>query len=178
MLSLVAAEAPPSEASLWSFACAVYAQPNVAEACLALQDRQQADVNLLLFAAWMATERGVMLTPAVVVRAHELVRQWRQEVVRPLRQARSQLKLPQALVSDAEREALRQDAKTLELRAEKLQLTGLQAQFNDVLPDEAEPAGDLVGLNLRHVLLAPEPLDQAALHCLEIIAAAVRQRRA
>ena len=40
--------------SLWDFASRCYAQPGVAENCLAAQDSVGADVNLLLAAAWLA----------------------------------------------------------------------------------------------------------------------------
>lgn len=38
---------------LWNFALAHYARPEVQQACLAAQDRCGADVNLLLYLAWL-----------------------------------------------------------------------------------------------------------------------------
>ncbi len=39
---------------LWTWACAAYAAPGVAEACLSLQDYHEQNVPLLLWAAWTA----------------------------------------------------------------------------------------------------------------------------
>ena len=48
---------PPTP--FWDFSLAVYGRPGVAPACLALQQRHGADVNLLLFCAWFgAAHRG------------------------------------------------------------------------------------------------------------------------
>ncbi len=43
-----------------SYAAALYGRPGVAEACLELQERVGADVNLVLLACWLAA-RGVRL---------------------------------------------------------------------------------------------------------------------
>ena len=39
---------------LWDWAVAAYAAPDVAEACLLLQDRHEQNVPLLLWSAWVA----------------------------------------------------------------------------------------------------------------------------
>lgn len=71
-------------ATLWEYALVVYNRDDVAAACLAAQDGHGLDVNLLLFAAWLARrERG--LDEAAVRQADDLSRAWREEVVRPLR---------------------------------------------------------------------------------------------
>jgi hypothetical protein len=48
---------------LWVFSLQRYQQPGVAQACLEAQDRCGADVNLLLYAAWLASH-GQALSPA------------------------------------------------------------------------------------------------------------------
>jgi uncharacterized protein (TIGR02444 family) len=45
----------------WRFSLAVYASDGVARECLALQEALKADVNLLLFCAWMGA-RNVALS--------------------------------------------------------------------------------------------------------------------
>ncbi|MBI0536481.1 TIGR02444 family protein [Roseomonas sp. KE2513] len=75
---------------LWRFSCTVYAAPGVAEACLYLQDRYGADVNLLLLAAWLGSMRGVrmeMPLPDAIADAS-----WQEAVIRPLRAVRRRVK--------------------------------------------------------------------------------------
>jgi uncharacterized protein (TIGR02444 family) len=42
----------------WDFSVRTYGRPGVAEACLALQNRDGADVNMLMFAAWYGISAG------------------------------------------------------------------------------------------------------------------------
>ena len=73
----------PGSGKLWAGITALYAEPGVAEACLAAQDEAGADVLLLLAAALRARD-GISLQgagPALAAAAEP----WRSEVVRPLR---------------------------------------------------------------------------------------------
>ena len=45
------------ESIFWQYSIVFYARPGVAAACLALQDREKADVNLILLAFWLASRR-------------------------------------------------------------------------------------------------------------------------
>ncbi len=112
--SSVAAKSQPRNDGLWEFACALYAKPGVAKACLAFQDKHGADVPLLLAAIWHGrTGRGA-LSAARVKRWTTIARTWRTQIVAPLRQARRALKTHDAAVKRAE------------LAAEKLQLEALE----------------------------------------------------
>ena len=76
----------------WSFALHVHAAPGVERFCLSLQDGLQADVNLLLCAAWCgATGRG-LLGDADLARLDAAIAPLRDEVVARLRAARRWLK--------------------------------------------------------------------------------------
>lgn len=99
---------------LWEFSLQQYDKPGVAEACLEAQDRFAADVNLLLYAAWLA--RQDLELKAWQWRSLESELQpWRQQVLLPLRGLRRGWRqLPAAA-------GLRQKLKTLELEAEREQ---------------------------------------------------------
>lgn len=110
---------------LWSFSLRLYAVPGVADACLTAQDEHGADVNLLLWAAWLAMQ-GHALTAAEVAEAEAATRPWRDAVVRPLRAVRRQLKSGPPPAPDMGTESLRAQVKAAELEAERMQQSLLQ----------------------------------------------------
>jgi len=108
------------ETPLWRFSLLLYAKPNVADACLALQDEAGADINLLLFLLWQASQgRRVSLQDLKDIEVQFVC--WRERVVAPLRSIRRYLKAAPSL-GDLERvEVFRTKIKSLELEAERLQ---------------------------------------------------------
>jgi uncharacterized protein (TIGR02444 family) len=64
---------PSLDGPLWTFALAVYTSDGVSDAFIALQDDFEADVNLLLFGAWLGAERGIILTNDDAERARNLI---------------------------------------------------------------------------------------------------------
>lgn len=74
--------------ALWAFSLAVYAGPGVKGACLALQDDFDADVNILLLAAWAGAARQLLLDHDDFRRILRASADWRDHVVRPLRRVR------------------------------------------------------------------------------------------
>jgi uncharacterized protein (TIGR02444 family) len=110
----------------WRFSLDFYARPGVAEACLALQDRCGADINLLLFLLWMALSRR-SFSPEAVRAFDKRIGDWRKTVVIPLRTLRRNLKQGSALVAPAEAEAFRAQVKALELEAERSQQEAMAA---------------------------------------------------
>lgn len=105
----------------WIFSLRVYEAPGVEQECLALQDRFGVDVNLLLFCAWLAVERGVVLSRDELQQCERAVSDWNERAVRPLRVARRALKG----LSGAE--DMRAQVKILELTAERLEQEMLYA---------------------------------------------------
>jgi|SRR4029079_17108169 uncharacterized protein (TIGR02444 family) len=106
------------ETPLWRFSLLLYAKPNVANACLALQDEVGADINLLLFLLWKATQgRRVSLQELEDLEAQIVC--WRDRVVVPLRAVRRYLKV--APPPGDRVEVFRTRIKSLELEAERLQ---------------------------------------------------------
>ncbi len=77
--------------ALWDYAVALYASPGVAAACLALQDRRGADVNLLLLACWLGAT-GREPDAGRIAEVLERAAAWQEGLVRPLREARRRLK--------------------------------------------------------------------------------------
>lgn len=111
--------AAPEAHPFWAFSIAVYERDGVAEACLALQERHDLDVNVLLFCCW-AGSRGQSLDSDEIARLIETVSPWRDDVVRPLRDVRRWLKT-QSLAPAATVEPLRERVKADELKAEAIQ---------------------------------------------------------
>jgi uncharacterized protein (TIGR02444 family) len=148
----------PSYPALWDFAVSFYGLPDVATACLTLQDRGGADVNMLLFALWNA-RCGRRLGPEQAASAADLVRPWQDAVVRPLRTVRRGLKnhgftLAPALVS-----RFRESVKNVELAAERLQMEMLATA---VMPDVSDVPPPVLARNnlaayLGGLLLVPDP---------------------
>lgn len=96
----------------WEFSLCQYARPGVAEACLAAQDDLAADVNLLLYAAWL-TRQDLELSAGQWCSLEAELQAWRQQVLLPLRALRrSWRQLPAA-------DRLRQQLQALELEAER-----------------------------------------------------------
>ena len=134
---------------LWSFSLSLYAAPGIAEACLTAQDSHGADVNLLLWAVWLAA-RGHDLTPGEVAEAEAKTRPWRDEVVRPLRGVRRRLKSGPMPAPDTATESLRSQIKVAELEAEKVQQALLQA-----LPAHPRTGGSVAELLRANLSLLP-----------------------
>jgi uncharacterized protein (TIGR02444 family) len=96
----------------WQYSLAHYARPGVEPLCLRAQDSCGVEVNFLLYAAWL-NQRGQPLEPGHLAALAAATRDWRQQVVSPLRALRRNWR------GLAGAEALRRDLKALELRAER-----------------------------------------------------------
>lgn len=155
---------------LWQFSCAVYARLDVRDECLAAQDEHDADVNLLLFCAWLGAARRVQLTGRQLEAAMEVASGWHTDVVRPLRAVRRALKMrPEsaaAMVQD-----LRKRVAADELAAEQVEQALLYAHAEKArLPaSDASPAA-CVRSNIEAYL---RPLGSSSDSCPVLRAAAV-----
>ena len=110
--------------SLWEFSLALYAQPGVAETCLALQNDHGVNVNILLWCAWLGSS-GYLLDPESLAQAQVLIGDWSSHYIVPLRALRVQMKAEFG-VSDTGIEAVRTAIKQAELQAEKEALSWLE----------------------------------------------------
>ena len=104
----------------WNFSLQFYARPQVATACLELQDNAGADVNVLLYLLFLA-RHDRQLGRSDVARIDSLVSSWRTEVVQPLRALRRRLKSGVAAIDTAASEGLRADIKRIELESERIE---------------------------------------------------------
>lgn len=133
-----AAEGEGSEGELWRFAVGLYGRPGVAPACLLLQDRLGVDVSVLLFSLF-ALHQGCPLGPEDIADADAAVRDWRADVVVPLRRVRTRLKSGPQPAPSPETDRLRQGVKGLELQAEQIELAMLANWFGERKSEARRP---------------------------------------
>lgn len=112
----------------WAFALKLYAQPGISPACLRLQSAAGLDVMMMLSVVFAAVRLNLTLSDQQLQALDELCTPWREQIVRPLRAVRVQLKTGPAPAPSADTEALRNQIKASELAAERLQ-TSLVASF-------------------------------------------------
>jgi uncharacterized protein (TIGR02444 family) len=135
---------------LWRFACAFYARDGVAPACLTLQESLNVDVNILLFAIFARLARGVALDASDLGVVDALVRDWRHEIVQPLRRLRTRLKAGPAPAPSTASDHLRNRIKAAELEAEQIELA-LLAGWLDRRP--SRPAASAAPIDAASVPL-------------------------
>jgi uncharacterized protein (TIGR02444 family) len=119
----------------WRFSLGFYRMDGVPEACLALQDRGGADVNIVLFLLWTAAQGRRLSNDAVRVLTNK-VRTWQTGVIAPIRNLRRMLKDDPPLLDKGAAEVFRTKIKALELEAERLQQEAMFA-LGPSLPSEA-----------------------------------------
>ncbi|WP_286719129.1 TIGR02444 family protein [Thalassolituus sp. UBA2009] len=111
---------------LWEFALTFYARPGVQQTLLSLQNDAGMDVLLLLTALWLGKQQ--CLLPDSLAEAGDYFR-WREQVILPIRQARSHLNAEPLRSQQA---VLRKQLLQSELQAEqegiRLIFTWLQQQ--------------------------------------------------
>jgi len=105
-----------------SYALKVYQQPGIKELMLAFQDRFGADVPILLYCCWLATERKQLSHSAIQTLVAD-TDVWREQCVRALRKVRRFLK------EQPGQDKLYQQVKQVELQSEMIQLEWLWGQF-------------------------------------------------
>jgi uncharacterized protein (TIGR02444 family) len=115
----------------WRFSLGFYHQPGVADACIALQDENGVDVNVLMFFLWFATQQKE-ITPDQARAVWEQAALWRDHVVAPLRTIRRKLKEGLPLVERATAEFFRTRIKAVELESERLEQEALFAMTPNI----------------------------------------------
>lgn len=138
----------------WRFSLSLYADAEVAEACLRLQDEAGADVNLVLFLLWRASQRR-SVAAGEIKSLDDALAQWRQEVVVPLRGVRRWLKHHADPVERSAADKLREQVKRIELESERLQQEAVAALAKRAAP--GAPA------------LSPQSAAQASLAAYEAV---------
>lgn len=123
--------------AFWTFATGLYAGPGVGEACLWLQDAHGADVNLLLFAAWLAVAHRRTIGIEDAARLDAAVADWRREVVQAIRAVRRHAK---TLAGNSKLAPAYAALKRCELDAERAQHALMLAEGLPGRPDERASA--------------------------------------
>lgn len=142
------------ESPFWDYSLSLYGHPDVEDVCLSLQRRRGLDINLLLFACWLAS-RGIELDHQAFAQAQDAVSAWQTEVVRPLRAVRRRLTIrldharPESLHGRWQDQVrkLRQEIVALELDGEHLTQLTLDSIAADQQPTQM-PGVMLASLNL------------------------------
>jgi uncharacterized protein (TIGR02444 family) len=147
-----------NDSAFWRFSLRFYALPDVAPACLALQDEANVDVNLMLFLLFLA-DSGRAITRDDAARLDASIAPWRSEVVEPLRALRRRLKSGIGDVPTATSEGLRNMVKKIELEAERLE----QGRLENAAPTlgKSAPRSEAARANLAAYEAHLGPLPEA-----------------
>lgn len=120
----IEARAPAQGSPFWRFSLGFYRVPEVAPACIRLQDEAGVDVNVLFFLLWHASlERKLSRSEVADIEAR--IGPWREQAVVPLRALRRALRSPPPAIGAGTAEAFRTRIKGVELEAERLQQEAL-----------------------------------------------------
>lgn len=109
-----------SESAFWRFSLGFYALPEVAPACVLLQDEGGMDINLMLFLLFLA-ESSRAVSRAEIARIDADIAAWREDAVKPLRVLRRKLKTGIGPMPLRDSEGLRNLVKQVELESERLE---------------------------------------------------------
>ncbi|MDY0872733.1 TIGR02444 family protein [Dongia rigui] len=152
----------------WEFSLAIYCREAVANACLSLQDRRGADVNMLLAICWLARS-GYAVSDAALESGLAATAPWAESVLRPLRAVRRSL-ASFADVGGNDRQSIKHGLLSVELEAERVAqqkiVAALAGHMNGL---RAEPARSLaaIGLDLYAAKMsAGEVQDRADLDAI------------
>jgi len=126
------------DSAFWQFSLRFYALPDVAPACLALQDEANVDVNLLLLLLFLA-DNGRAVTRDDVARLDAAIAPWRSQVVEPLRALRRRIKTGVGDIPPNASEPFRNMVKKVELEAERVE----QGRLENLAVDLGKPADRL-----------------------------------
>jgi uncharacterized protein (TIGR02444 family) len=108
-----------SAEDFWSFSLALYCRASVAQACLSLQERRGADVNLLLAVCWLAS-RGYETSDAALTAATEAVTPWNEAVLKSLRQTRRRLGNEFSDIEKSDQQSIKHGILSVELECERV----------------------------------------------------------
>lgn len=168
---------PNEPQNFWNFSLQLYDREGVAAACLELQDTYQLDVNLVLFCFWHSSAYGEV-NKELLRTVIEFSVEWRRNVVQPLRNARTWMKLNPS--PGEQFESLRERIKADELMTEKYQqekIASLTSEFNS--SRQWLFGDDDIGKSIDSLLHAAEiERDEKITSRLEVIHSAMSKRNA
>lgn len=121
---------------LWQYSLAVYRRPDVAPLLIALQDHDNADVNILLSCGWLGTQ-GQCLSLEHLQQLITIATPWQEQCVQPLRAIRR-------FLTDSGDDAFREQVKRLEIDAELRQQNLIYQQLQSLTLCTADPAKAMI----------------------------------
>jgi uncharacterized protein (TIGR02444 family) len=133
----------------WDFSVRTYRTEGVPDACLSLQNDYGADVNMLLYCCWIGACVG-KFEEGLFDDASAFSTHWADNVVRPLRSARTWMKHSGCSAEPIPTEScmeLREEIKSAEFASEKLQQQVLESLVSD-----EKRSSDVAEERLRHVV--------------------------
>jgi len=128
---------------LWDFSLQVYPREGFQQAAIHLQDARGSDVNLLIYALWLAATGRPALTGEGAAGLAATMAPVRDVAIEPIRALRRALKGGVAEAPAAMIEDLRKKILGLELEAEQIEQAMLIAATRAPAAHEARPSGDL-----------------------------------
>jgi len=138
-----------SAEDFWTFSLDFYGKQNVAKACLSLQDRRDADVNILLLAAYLAS-KGHVLDDTHLSIADGMTAGWRAAVLQQLRQVRRRLPKFAEEVPEGDRKNVKEKILEAELAAEQVAHRLIFKRLDDApMPTEGGTAKERAEKNLK-----------------------------
>ncbi len=138
-----------SAEDFWTFSLDFYGKPNVAKACLSFQDRRDADVNLLLLAAYLAS-KGHVLDDTHLSIADGMTAGWRAAVLQQLRQVRRRLPKFAEEVPEEDRKNVKEKILEAELAAEQVAHRLIFKRLDDApMPTEGGTVKERAERNLK-----------------------------
>ena len=143
----------------WEFSLALYCREAVASACLSLQDRRGADVNLILAICWLARS-GYTANDAAIEAGLAATGPWSDAILRPLRAVRRRLGAEFPDVAANDRQSIKHGLLSVELEAERVsqqKIVGALAEHMDGLSTEPARGLAAIGLELYLARLVAEP---------------------
>lgn len=140
---------------VWKFTVALYGRPRIAELCLELQDRCGLDVNMLLFMLWLG-RKGY--APHSIAALEAAVRDWRENVILPLRATRRHLRSWERTEAQKLRESVKRD----ELAAERVE--------QQLLCEAVESVPAKNAMAAAHAYLSPTRFSLSQAECDEALA--------
>lgn len=160
------------ENPFWRYSLHVYERAAVRDACLALQNRYGADVNILLFLCWRADTGARALTTTELGAIKDAITPLNAHVIHPLRAARNWLK--SAPFPDAQ--TCRDTVLAAELAGEQMAQAALydlaQQESGQTGPGPAQVARRNLALYLDDMALGAEDFARAR-KLMEDLAAAL-----
>jgi uncharacterized protein (TIGR02444 family) len=168
-----------SAEDFWTFSLDFYGKQNVAKSCLSLQDRRDADVNLLLLSAYLAV-KGHVLDDTHLSIADGMTAGWRAAVLQQLRQVRRRLPKFAEEVPEEARKQVKEKILEAELAAEQVAHRLIFKRLDDApMPTDGGNVKDRAEKNLKLYLrrllsqgggpTTPDEKDLSDLH--DIVAA-------